>query len=241
MDFDSLFLTQNGIRMRRICVVEDESSLSEMIRLNLELEGYNVTVFSTGTEAHECFSSPISFDLILLDVMLPGYSGVDLCKQIRENSHVPILFLSAKGTTSDRIEGLKAGGNDYLPKPFDLEELLLRVGILMGPETVEQEILEATIGICSVNFKTFEVMNQASNEAHSLSKKEVALIQLFIEKNGEVVSRTEILDRVWGKDQFPTTRTIDNYILNFRKIFESDPKHPKFFHSIRGVGYKFTN
>lgn len=241
MDFDSLFLTPKRLKMRKICVVEDESSLSEMIRLNLELEGYDVTVFSTGTEAHECFSNTVEFDLILLDVMLPGYSGVDLCKQIRQRSQVPILFLSAKGTTSDRIEGLKAGGNDYLPKPFDLEELLLRVGILVGPEPSEKEILEATIGNCSVNFKTFEVVNQSTKEGHSLSKKEVALIQLFIEKNGEVVSRTEILDKVWGKDQFPTTRTIDNYILNFRKIFEEDPKHPKFFHSIRGVGYKFTN
>ncbi|MEJ6775907.1 MAG: response regulator transcription factor [Crocinitomicaceae bacterium] len=227
--------------MRKICVVEDESSLSEMIRLNLELEGYHVTVFSTGTKAQECFSGPISFDLIILDVMLPGHSGVDLCKQIRQKSQIPILFLSAKGTTSDRIEGLKAGGNDYLPKPFDLEELLLRVGVLILPGLDESEIIEANIGGFSVNFKTFEVVRQSTKESHSLSKKEVALIQLFITKNGEVISRAEILDKVWGKDQFPTTRTIDNYILNFRKIFEKDTKHPEYFHSIRGVGYKFTN
>lgn len=227
--------------MRKICVVEDESSLSEMIRLNLELEGYHVTVFSTGTKAHEEFSGSISFDLILLDVMLPGYSGVDLCKQIRTKSNVPILFLSAKGTTSDRIEGLKAGGNDYLPKPFDLEELLLRVGVLIGPDLSNEELIEAKLGDCIVNFKTFLVINQSSKQEHNLSKKEVDLIHLFIEKNGEVISRTEILDKVWGKDQFPTTRTIDNYILNFRKIFEKDPKHPEYFHSIRGVGYKFTN
>jgi two-component system alkaline phosphatase synthesis response regulator PhoP len=240
MIFDSLFLASKRNQMRRICVVEDESSLSEMIRLNLELEGYDVTVFSTGTKAHECFEGPISFNLIILDVMLPGYSGVDLCKQIRAKSSVPVLFLSAKGTTSDRIEGLKAGGNDYLPKPFDLEELLLRVGVLIGPDAEETEIVEATLGNCSVNFKTFEVINLETNQTHNLSKKEVDLIHLFLEKNGEVISRTEILDKVWGKDQFPTTRTIDNYILNFRKIFEKDPKNPEHFHSIRGVGYKFT-
>ena len=227
--------------MRKICVVEDESSLSEMIRLNLELEGYHVTVFSTGTKAQESFSESISFDLIILDVMLPGYSGVDLCKQIRQKSQTPILFLSAKGTTSDRIEGLKAGGNDYLPKPFDLEELLLRIGVLIIPGLHESELTEANIGGFSVNFKTFEVFRKSTKESYSLSKKEVALIQLFITKNGEVISRAEILDKVWGKDQFPTTRTIDNYILNFRKIFEKDTKHPEYFHSIRGVGYKFTN
>jgi len=227
--------------MRKICVVEDESSLSEMIRLNLEFEGYHVTVFNTGTEAYTCFKNAVSFDLIILDVMLPGYSGVDLCKQIRQASNTPVLFLSAKGTTSDRIEGLKAGGNDYLPKPFDLEELLLRVGVLIGPEQIENEPVETIIGDFSVNFETFEVIKRSTKESQDLSKKEVALIQLFVGKNGVVIPRTEILDKVWGKDQFPTTRTIDNYILNIRKIFEKDPKQPKHFHSIRGVGYKFTN
>ncbi|MDG1777160.1 MAG: response regulator transcription factor [Crocinitomicaceae bacterium] len=227
--------------MREICVVEDESSLSEMIRLNLEFEGYHVTVINSGAEAQVCFENAISFDLIILDVMLPGCSGIDLCKQIRQTSSVPVLFLSAKGTTSDRIEGLKAGGNDYLPKPFDLEELLLRVGILIGPELKEVGLTEAIVGDFSVNFETFEVVNRLTNMSQNLSKKEVALIQLFVEKKGAVISRTEILDKVWGKDQFPTTRTIDNYILNFRKIFEKDPRHPKYFHSIRGVGYKFTN
>ena len=226
--------------MQKIAVVEDESSLSEMVRMNLELEGYKVICFDNGAIAAEHFENDISYDLVILDVMLPGVNGIDVCRRIRQKSNVPVLFLSAKGTTTDRIEGLKAGGNDYLPKPFDLEELLLRVAVLTGAHSAE-EVESIEIGGWEVNFKTFEVKNQNTNESVNLSKKEVQIIQLFSEKNGEVVSRAEILDRVWGKDQFPTTRTIDNFILNLRKIFEEDPKSPKYFHSVRGVGYKFTN
>lgn len=227
--------------MYSICLVEDESALADMVRLNLELEGYAVDVISDGAEALELFKRAFSYDLILLDVMLPNVSGVDLCRTIRKSSQVPILFLSAKGTTADRIEGLKAGGNDYLPKPFDLEELLLRVGILLNVQSKLGELESMQIGTANIDFKTFEVTSQDSDEAITLSKKEVALLQLFQSKEGEVISRTEILDKIWGKDQFPTTRTIDNFILHFRKLFEENPKEPQFFHSIRGVGYKFTN
>ncbi len=227
--------------MYSICLVEDESALADMVRLNLELEGYAVDVISDGAEALELFKRAFSYDLVLLDVMLPNVSGVDLCRTIRKSSQVPILFLSAKGTTADRIEGLKAGGNDYLPKPFDLEELLLRVGILLNVQSKLGELESMQIGNANIDFKTFEVTSQDSDEAITLSKKEVALLQLFQSKEGEVISRTEILDKIWGKDQFPTTRTIDNFILHFRKLFEENPKEPQFFHSIRGVGYKFTN
>jgi two-component system alkaline phosphatase synthesis response regulator PhoP len=152
---------------------------------------------------------------------------------------VPILFLSAKGTTTDRIKGLKSGGNDYLSKPFDLEELLLRVQVLVG-KNIHEPLEKVVIGSYEVNFKSFNLNHLNSSAETSLSKKEIALIQMFIEREGEVISRDEILDKIWGKDQFPTSRTIDNYILNLRKIFEKDPKNPNYFHSIRGVGYKFT-
>jgi len=224
--------------MAKICVVEDENSIAEMVRLNLELESYEVELIQDGAEALELFKREFDFDLIILDVMLPNVSGVDLCRLIRQTSQVPVLFLSAKGTTADRIEGLKAGGNDYLPKPFDLEELLLRVAILLNTIAKSTEEI-VTIGSCEVNFKTFLVVNEATQEEITLSKKEVALLQLFYAKAGEVISRSEILDKVWGKDQFPTTRTIDNFILHFRKIFEKNPKEPNHFHSVRGVGYKF--
>jgi two-component system alkaline phosphatase synthesis response regulator PhoP len=224
--------------MAKICVVEDENSIAEMVRLNLELESYEVELIQDGAEALELFKREFDFDLIILDVMLPNVSGVDLCRLIRQTSQVPVLFLSAKGTTADRIEGLKAGGNDYLPKPFDLEELLLRVAILLNTIAKSTEEI-VTIGSCEVNFKTFLVVNEVTQEEITLSKKEVALLQLFYAKAGEVISRSEILDKVWGKDQFPTTRTIDNFILHFRKIFEKNPKEPNHFHSVRGVGYKF--
>ncbi len=220
--------------MKRICLVEDEASLAEMIQLNLELEGFEVKSFDNGRLASEHFSEQLDYDLFILDVMLPHVNGIDLCKQIRSRSNAPVLFLSAKGTTTDRIHGLKAGANDYLPKPFNLEELLLRVAVL----TQHQSEDDAKIGEWEINFKMYTISN--GTETQSLTKKEVALIQLFIEREGEVVSRSEILDRVWGKDQFPTTRTIDNFILNFRKIFEKDPKHPEHFISVRGVGYRFT-
>jgi two-component system alkaline phosphatase synthesis response regulator PhoP len=224
--------------MPKICVVEDENSIAEMVRFNLEMESYEVELIQDGAEALELFKRNSEFDLIILDVMLPNVSGVDLCRLIRQTSQVPILFLSAKGTTADRIEGLKAGGNDYLPKPFDLEELLLRIAILLNtiPKSTEEIV---TIGSCEVNFKTFLVVNEETEDEITLSKKEVALLQLFYYKAGEVISRPEILDKVWGKDQFPTTRTIDNFILHFRKIFETNPKEPNHFHSVRGVGYKF--
>ncbi len=226
--------------MSKICVVEDESSIAEMVRLNLEMESYDVTLVQDGAEALELFKRNFDFDLVILDVMLPNVSGVDLCRLIRKKSNVPILFLSAKGTTSDRIEGLKAGGSDYLPKPFDLEELLLRVAVLLNMTLkAGEEII--TIGNCQVNFRTFVVVDTISKQETTLSKKEVALLQLFYSKQGEVISRTEILDKVWGKDQFPTTRTIDNFILHFRKTFEDNPKEPVYFISVRGVGYKFLN
>ena len=226
--------------MSKICVVEDESSIAEMVRLNLEMESHDVTLVQDGAEALELFKRNFYFDLVIFDVMLPNVSGVDLCRLIRKKSNVPILFLSAKGTTSDRIEGLKAGGSDYLPKPFDLEELLLRVAVLlnMTPKAGEEII---TIGNCQVNFRTFVVVDTISKQETTLSKREVALLQLFYSKQGEVISRTEILDKVWGKDQFPTTRTIDNFILHFRKTFEDNPKEPVYFISVRGVGYKFLN
>lgn len=224
--------------MQKICLIEDEKSLSEMIRLNLEMDGFQVDVYDNGQTAKNDISKIGGYDLVILDVMLPQVSGLELCVEIRKTSKTPILFLSAKGTTSDRIAGLKLGANDYLPKPFDLEELLLRVQILLQKN--EASTLESlTIGSKTVSFITYEITDSASDKIEILSKKEIELLKLFSEKTGTVVSRDEILDKIWP-DQFPTSRTIDNYILSFRKTFEKDPKNPMHFHSIRGVGYKFN-
>jgi two-component system alkaline phosphatase synthesis response regulator PhoP len=229
--------------MKRICVIEDELSLSELIKMNLELEGYFVEVITHGSEAFLRAFEMTKFDLIVLDVMLPEVSGLTICKEIRKYSRVPVLFLSAKGTTQDRIVGLKLGANDYLPKPFDLEELLLKVQILVTgvEEEIEVPLSILTIGNFQVDFSTFEVMNLQTKSIQTLTKREIELLDFFNKKVGLVVSREEILDALWGNDQFPTSRTIDIYILGFRKLFENDPKNPQFFHSIRGVGYKFMS
>lgn len=226
--------------MTTVCIVEDELSLSDMIRMNLELEGYGIISIHDGKEAIDRIDELCQADLVILDVMLPRKSGIDVCNELRKKSAVPVLFLSAKGTTADKIAGLKAGGNDYLAKPFDLEELLLRVKILVGRTFGGEESDTLTIGVKTVNFSTFEVRDMNNGTVTTLSKREIGLLRLFGQNEGKVISRDEILDRVWGKDQFPTSRTIDNYILAFRKLFEVDPREPKYFHSVRSVGYKFT-
>ena len=226
-------------RKTTICLVEDEQSLIEMIQFNLEMDGYEVFAIRDGGLAKEHFELKIDYDLFILDVMLPRISGLDLCKIIRERSQAPILFLSAKGTTQDRIEGLKIGANDYLPKPFDLEELILKVKILTKKEGEQKDFL-LQVGELVVDFNTFEVRSLENEIMHLFSNREIELLKLFQEKEGKVVSRDEILDRVWGKDSYPTARTIDNYILVFRKVFEKNARKPQFFHSIRSVGYKFT-
>jgi len=205
----------------------------------LEVEGYEVVAVNDGRKALELLPNINRFNLVILDVMMPFISGLDVCAEIRLHSQVPILFLSSKGTSADRIAGLKLGANDYLPKPFDLEELLLRVSILSGKNNETEALNSLQIGSFQVNFKTFQVTLNGL-EVAVLSKREVELLKLFSKHANEVISRNQILDEIWGIDQFPTSRTIDNYILNFRKIFEEDPKNPLLFHSIRGVGYKFT-
>jgi len=224
--------------MNRICIVEDEESIGELLKMNLEMEDFEVHLFNDGGRAMEELDQLISSDLLILDVMLPEKSGLEICEAVRQKSKVPILILSAKGSTSDRIQGLKLGANDYLAKPFDLEELLLRVNnLLQKLENGGNQTLK--IGKKEVNLDTFDVV-EGDKKVKTLSKREVELLEFFSEKEGQVVSRDEILDRIWGTDSFTTSRTIDNYILSFRKLFEVDPKDPKYFHSIRSVGYKFT-
>jgi two-component system alkaline phosphatase synthesis response regulator PhoP len=228
--------------MKAVCLVEDEKSLVELIKLNLEMEGMKVTVFQDGIEAKLNFEHQITYDLIILDVMLPNFSGFDLCHMIRKKSDVPILFLSAKGTAQDKIKGLKLGANDYLAKPFDLEELLLRVHVLThGVESEKSHKKRFSISNKQVDFETFEVLNSEKTIIHTFSKKEAALLDFFIQNENKVISRDQILDHVWGKDQFPTSRTIDNFVLTYRKLFENNPKAPKHFQSIRGIGYKFNS
>ncbi len=226
----------------RILLVEEEQILHETIKLNLELEGYKVQSANDGKKALKAFKQE-RFDLIILDVMLPEIDGFTVCEAIRlENQQVPILFLTAKNSSADRINGLKIGGDDYLTKPFNLEELLLRVQILLKRSNItfetKQSINNFTFDEFSINFTEMMVATP-TGKTINLTKKENALLKLLIERKNEVVSREHILETVWGYDIYPSTRTIDNFIVSFRKYFETDPTNPKHFHSVRGVGYKF--
>ncbi|MBK6730332.1 MAG: response regulator transcription factor [Bacteroidetes bacterium] len=226
----------------RILIVEDEDHIRENLKLNLELEGYEIVAVGDGTKAIKTFREQ-RFNLVILDVMMPEMDGYDVCEQLRlEDSETPILFLTAKDTAQDKIKGLKTGGDDYMTKPFNLEELLLRVKILIKrsvkPSGANDEINEYHFGSNSVNFVTYEA--QGVRGTLKLTNKELKLLKLLIDRKNEVVSRQHILQTVWGYDVYPSTRTIDNFILAFRKYFEEDPKNPVFFHSIRGVGYKFV-
>lgn len=229
---------------KRILLVEDEEHLRAALKLNLELEGYFVNAVDNGRKALLEFRLA-RFDLLVLDVMLPEIDGFTLCETIRlENNTVPVLFLTAKSGSDDRIRGLKLGADDYLVKPFNLEEFLLRVkGLLKRSEKQEFETSADKWYVFDrnkINFLTYEIMG-VDGFRQQLTKREAMLLKLLIDRKGQVVSREQILETVWGVDVYPSTRTIDNYILAFRKYFEQNPKEPRHFHSIRGVGYKFTD
>ncbi|MFZ1685857.1 MAG: response regulator transcription factor [Flavobacteriales bacterium] len=225
----------------RILLVEDEETLRSTLKLNFKMEGYDVTTASRGSEALDRIHGA-RFDLIILDVMLPDVDGFTICETIRlEGNTTPVLFLTARNTGADRVRGLRAG-DDHLGKPFELEELLLRVKKLLSRSVRDQGVasLETfSFGGNTVDFRSYTIVAR-DGSSKVLSKREVMLLKLLIERKDEVVSREDILQKVWGYDVFPTTRTIDNFIMAFRKYFEVDAKEPRYFHSVRGVGYRFT-
>jgi len=233
----------SGDKKTSILLVEDEENLHEALKLNLELEGYEVTSAFDGAAALKAVENEY-FDLIILDVMLPEMDGISVTETVRiSNNEVPILILSAKNSSADRVLGLKKGADDYLTKPFNLEELLLRVHKLINKN---KKLLDKssigdiyTFGNNTIDFKAQEAIG-FNSEKIQLSKKETMLLKLLIENKNEVVPREKILQAVWGYNVYPTTRTIDNFILNFRKYFEEDSRNPKYFHSVRGVGYKYS-
>jgi two-component system alkaline phosphatase synthesis response regulator PhoP len=227
-----------------ILLVEDEENLHEALKMNLEMEGYSVTSAYTGNEALKHIANEY-FDLIILDVMLPDVDGIGVAESVRiNNNDVPILMLSAKNSTADKILGLKKGADDYLAKPFDLEELLLRVAKLIqkNKKIQDRETVGDTYSFANNNID-FKAQEATTHDGKSiqLSKKEAMLLKMLIENRNEVVTREKILQVVWGYNVYPTTRTIDNFILSFRKYFETDSRSPQHFHSVRGVGYKYTD
>ena len=227
----------------RVLVVDDEVHLALGIAENLEAEGYAASVVHDGRAALELLERE-EFDLVVLDVMMPELDGYALCKHLRdEGNEVPVLFLTARGQTEDRIRGLQAGGDDYLPKPFALKELLLRVAAIVkrrrwyGDRASQAAPL--VFGGNSVDFRTYQA-RAWDGAQHHLTHKEAMILKCLHERAGEVVPREAVLETVWGYDVYPSTRTIDNFILRLRKRFERDPEDPRHFHTVRGVGYRFT-
>jgi DNA-binding response OmpR family regulator len=231
------------VSAEKLVVVEDEEHLAEVISDNLELEGYAVEVLTDGLAALDRLRREPAPALVLLDVMLPGMDGFTICDTLRkEGRNMPILFLTARSGLDDRVRGLELGGDDFLGKPFDLRELMLRVRAILkrstwyaGPSPAGDVL---TLGNARVNFKSF--VASVNGREIQLSEKETMILRCLAEKPGEVIARIEILDRVWGYDAFPTERTIDNFIVRLRRLLEPDPQSPRYIHTVRGTGYRLT-
>jgi len=226
----------------RICLVEDDPTIREIVSGKLSQAAYSVKSYSEA----EALAHEIShYDLFIVDVLLQGEkSGLDLCEEIRKSHpEVPILILSALAEPQDRIEGLRAGADDYLGKPFEMEELLLRVeGMLKRRQWYAAKPARGNV----FRWKAGEVdfgkrIAQTPRERVLLSQKECMILKLLIEREGETVHRDEILEKVWGYHLYPSNRTVDNFMVRIRKIFEPNPSRPEYFHSVRGEGYRFTS
>lgn len=223
-----------------ILIIEDEQVIAELLADNLEQEHYRVSIARDGAEGERMWLEQEP-NLIVLDVMLPHQDGYSLCAKMRQQGDTtPVLFLSAKSDTRARIQGLKAGGDDYLAKPFDLEEFLLRVKNMQKRQHwggVESED-SYSFADYRINFRNYEVAR--ADAITPLSEKEVQLLRLFCQHPHEVIERDRILDVVWGDDVFPSSRTVDNLVMRLRKIFSDDANEARFFQTVWGVGYKFT-
>ena len=227
---------------KHILIVDDEEHLADALAHNLQFEGFSTTVAYDGEEGLS-LARTMQFDLVILDVMMPKLDGLEVCRRLRATgSRVPILFLTAKAADADRLLGLKVGADDYVAKPFLLEELILRIhGVFRRQDWYssapdEQEVFR--FGGNEVNFLTYEA--KTGDRTANLTEKECMLMKLLVERRNQVVSREEILERVWGYRFSTSSRTIDNFIVRLRRYFEPDPKDPQYIHSVRGVGYRFT-
>jgi len=223
----------------QVLIVEDEPAMAQVLADNLESEGLRVVVATDG-EAAQTLWRALEPELVVLDVMLPKLSGLEVCRRMRAAGFsAPVLFLSAKGAPEERTEGLRVGGDDYMGKPFHLPEFLARVENLLRRREEHRTVSEYRFGGYRVDFHTWTAHLQGGRR-ELLSERELAIFRLLAERAGEVVSRDEILDRVWGQEVFPSSRTIDNFVLRLRRLFEPDPSSPIYFHTVWGVGYRFT-
>jgi DNA-binding response OmpR family regulator len=225
--------------MKTILIVEDDSSIAKGLKENLELEHFKVLTEADGEKG---FQSAIKNkpDLLILDVMLPSKNGFEICRDFRnENRNTPVIMLTGKSAESDKVLGLELGADDYITKPFSIRELIARINaILRRVNNIEKDFDTYTFADIKLDFKRLEIIK--GKKSLEMSLKEFEIMKFFIKHEGEVVSRNQLLDEVWGYDVFPTTRTVDNYILMIRKKIENNPSVPKHIQTIHSAGYKFV-
>ncbi len=230
-----------------VLIVDDEPVMAQVLSENLSADGIRVTIAPDGERGLELWRS-LEPDLVVLDVMMPRISGFEVCRRMRAaGSRTPVLFLSAKGQAEDRVSGLEAGGDDYLVKPFHLPEFMLRVTNMLRRQAWFKRDLETGgtdqnvfgFGGHSVDFRAWTA-SLSNGRVETLGERELMILRLLVERANQVVSRDEILDVVWGSEAFPSSRTVDNFVVRLRKLFEPDPSHPMYLHTVWGVGYRFT-
>jgi two-component system, OmpR family, response regulator RegX3 len=223
----------------RILVVEDEESLADSVRYNLEREGYSVAVAADGRKALERFRSD-GPSLVILDLMLPEMSGLDVCRQIRQISNVPIIMVTAKDSEADKVSGLELGADDYVTKPFSVRELVSRVRAHLrraGMRAAEPEDV-LTGGPVSLDVAKHEVL--VRGESVGFPPKEFELLEAFLRRPGRLLTRDFLIEEVWGAGYFGDTKTLDVHVKRIRKKVEQDPHQPEHLVTVRGLGYKFV-
>jgi len=224
--------------MARILVVEDEETLAEAISFLLSKEGFDVAVAATGPEAIDSFDKS-GADLILLDLMLPGLSGTEVCRQIRTKSSVPIIMLTAKDSEIDKVVGLELGADDYVTKPYSSRELIARIrAVLRRGEIQDAGGDETALEVGPVRMDTDRHIITVNGEVVAIPLKEFELLEYLMRNAGRVLTRVQIIDRVWGSDYVGDTKTIDVHIKRLRAKIEKDPANPEFIQTVRGMGYK---
>ena len=226
--------------MTKILVVEDEASFSEALSYVLGKEGFEVVLADTGDGAITAFDKG-GADLVLLDLMLPGLSGTEVCKQLRSRSAVPIIMLTAKDTEVDKVVGLELGADDYVTKPYSKAELIARIRAVLRRQGDVSNPQEGVITAGPVRIDVERHQVNINNELISLPLKEFELLEFLVRNSGRVLTRAQLIDRVWGSDYFGDTKTLDVHVKRLRAKIESDPANPVYIQTIRGLGYKFEN
>ncbi len=225
--------------MKTILIIEDDISILRGLKDNLEYEGYSVVTETNGKKGLQ-LALEKNPDLLLLDIMLPGINGYEICKRVKkEKPKLPIIMITARGSEMDKVSGLDIGADDYVTKPFSIPELMARIRAVLRRFNPTKKILDQfEFGNIKINFKKFQAFN--GNQEIKLSSKEFAILKYFIEHEGEAVHRHDLLNEVWGFEAMPTTRTVDNFILDLRKKLEENPSEPEYIVSVRGIGYRFN-